>query len=213
MPRTLLHAPGHDRERSLGWLATAWMEYFVRHGPGDVQGQPIEHGDEFTGFIVDCYALDEDGRRLYDSGFFSRPKGSDKSGLGARFALFEALGPSRFAGWARGGEVYYDPWGLGFRYEYSPGEPMGRPVRVPYIRIMATEEGQTGNVYDSIHFNLTDDGCLLSQVPGVDCGVGRTILPDGGEITPSTASSASKDGGKETFVRPPVIRGGGPDGE
>lgn len=74
MPRTLLHAPGHDRSRSLGWLATAWMEHLVRHGPGDVQGQPIEHGDEFTGFIVDCYAVGDDGRRLYDSGFFSRPK-------------------------------------------------------------------------------------------------------------------------------------------
>ncbi|MEV4037737.1 terminase [Streptomyces umbrinus] len=176
------------------------MEYFVVHGPGDVQGEPVSHGDEYGGFVMDCYAVDEDGRLRYDSAFFSRPKGCDKSGLGARIGLFEAFGPCRFDGWAEGGEVYEDPWGLGFRYEYAAGEPMGRPVRVPYLRIMATEEGQTGNVYDTIHFNLTDEASRLSQIPGVDPGLTKINLPDGGEITPSTASSSSKDGGKETWV-------------
>ncbi|WP_329575839.1 hypothetical protein [Streptomyces sp. NBC_01361] len=56
--------------------------------------------------------------------------------------------------------MYRDPWGLGFEYVYEPGEPMGRPVKVPYLRIMATEEGQTGNVFDTIHFNLTDESVL-----------------------------------------------------
>jgi hypothetical protein len=200
VPRELITAPDHDRSASLGWLAVAWMEHFVVHGPGDVQGQPVRHGDEYTGFIVDCYGVDERGRLLHDSAFFSRPKGCDKSGLGARLALFEAFGPCRFAGWAEGGEVFEDPWGLGFRHVYQAGDPMGRPVVSPYVRIMATEETQTGNVYDSIHWNLTDDDAPLSQVPGVDPGVTRILLPGGGEITPSTASSASKDGGKETFV-------------
>lgn len=201
MPHVTVRAPGHDRNRSLGWLSVAWMEYFVVHGPGDVQGEPVRHGDEYTGFVVDCYALDDGrGRMLYDSAFFSRPKGCDKSGLGARIGLFEAFGPCRFAGWAEGGEVYRDPWGLGFEYVYEAGEPMGRPVTVPYLRIMATEEGQTGNVYDTIYFNLTDDASLLSRIPNVDPGLTKINLPDGGEITPSTASSSSKDGGKETWV-------------
>lgn len=203
MPRTLVHAPEHDRNRSLGWLATAWMEYFVVYGPGDVQGQPVKHGDEYTGFIVDCYAVGdhpENTGRLYDSAFLSRPKGCDKSGLGGRFGLFEALGPCRFAGWARGGEVYEDPWRLGFRYVYEPGEPMGRHVTSPFIRCMATEEGQTGNVYDTILQNLTDEDAPLSAIPGMDAGLTRIYLPGGGEIRPSTASSASKDGGLETFT-------------
>jgi hypothetical protein len=182
-------------------MAVAWMEYFVVHGPGDVQGEPVRHGDEYTGFIVDCYGVDDtEGRLLYDSAFFSRPKGCDKSGMGARIGLFEALGPARFAGWAEGGEVYRDPWGLGFEYVYEAGEPMGRPVRTPNIRIMATEEGQTGNVFDTIHFNLTDEASPLSQIPGLDVGLTRVNLPDGGEITPSTASASSKDGGRETWV-------------
>lgn len=198
MPRTLVRAPGHDRGRSLGWLALAWMEFFCVHGPGDVQGDKVAHGDEYSGFIADCYALSDTGRLLYDSAFLSRPKGCDKSGFGGRFSLFEGLGPCRFYGFARGGEVYTDPWGLGFEYRYEPGEAMGRPVQAPFIRIMATEETQTGNVYDTIYFNLTEGP--LAEVPGVDAGLTRVFLPGGGEIRPSTASSAAKDGGIETFA-------------
>jgi hypothetical protein len=201
MPRELIRAPGHDRDRSLGWLGIAWMEHFCRHGPGDVQGEPVRHDLELSAFLADAYALDPAGRRLYDSVFFSRPKGRDKSGTAARVALLEALGPCRFAGWAEGGEVY--AW-LDFEYRYRPGEPMGRPVRSPFVRLLATEEGQTGNVYDSVYFNLTDDGAPLSRLPGLDAGMTRTYLPGGrpgsGEIRPSTASSAAKDGGLESFA-------------
>lgn len=197
MPRSLVRAPGHDRSRSLGWLVLAWLEHFMVHGPGDVQGDPVEHGDEYSGFIADCYALDENGRRLYDSAFLSRPKGSDKSGQGARFGLAEAFAPVRFAGWAKGGEIY--SW-HGFEYVYEPGEPMGRRVTTPFIRCMATEEEQVGNVYDTIYFNCTEGP--LSEIPEIARGAGltRILIPGGGEITPSTASSAAKDGGKETFV-------------
>lgn len=200
MPRDLVWAAGHDRSRSLGHLANAWMEHFVRHGPGDVHGQPVRHGQEVYDFVVDCYALSPAGGLLYDSAFLSRPKGCDKSGLAARFALFEGLGPCRFAGWSEGGEVFEDPWELGFRYEYAAGEPMGRPVQDAYIRIMATEETQTGHVYDSVYLNLTEDECPLSHVAGVDAGLTWTSLPGGGTIVPSTASAAAKEGGRETFV-------------
>lgn len=79
MPRTLVRAhTDQDRIHSLGWLATAWMEFFVVHGPGDVQGEPVEHGDEYTGFIVDSYMCGvepSNNHLMYDSAFLSRPKG------------------------------------------------------------------------------------------------------------------------------------------
>ena len=37
MPTEVVHAPGHERTRSLGWLATAWMEALIIHGPGDIE--------------------------------------------------------------------------------------------------------------------------------------------------------------------------------
>lgn len=203
MPRTLIQAPGHDRHRSLGWLAVAWVEHFCVHGPGGVQGKPVRFHDEYTQFIVDCYALGDEpsnAHMLYDSTFLSRPKGCWKSGVGALLALFEALGPCRFGGWAKGGERYTDPWGLGFTYTYEPGEPMGRHVTAPMIRCLATEETQVGHVFATIHYNLTDEDTLLFRVPGVQAGVDKILLPWGGDIRVSTASASAKDGGKETFV-------------
>ncbi len=197
MPRQIIRPPGSVRSRSLGWLALWWVETFVVQGPGDVQGDPIQHGDEYSGFIADCYLLDGNGRRLIDSAFFSRPKGCNKSGLAAELVLFEALGPCRFDGWAVGGETYEF---LGQKYTYAAGEPMGKPVRTPYVRIMATEEGQTGNVYDQIYLNLDSGPLSELKAYGLDVGLTRTLLPFGGEITPSTAGSSSKDGGKETFA-------------
>lgn len=210
MGRLLVQAPHHDRNFSLGWLALSWMESLTLHGDGDVLGMPVSHTDEQAGLVVDAYALNAPdtvsslkvGRRLYDSVFYSRPKGTDKSGQAARFAMFEGLGPSRFAGIAEGGEVYEDPFGLGFRYVYTKGEPMGRHITSPFIRCMATEEGQVGNVYDVIQFNMTEGPIAEALDRKDDGGLSRIILPRQyrGEITPSTASAASKDGGKETFV-------------
>ena len=196
----VVRAPEHSRRRSLGRLSVMWMEHFLLHGPGDIQGTPLRElplTEELARHTADCYALDADGRRLYDSVFYSRPKGADKSGHAARIGLFEAFGPCRFAGWARGGEVF--EW-MDFKYKYDPGEPMGHPITYPFLRCMATEEGQTGNVYDSIYFNLREGPLREALKRPDDAGLTRIFLPDGGEIRPSTASSASKDGGKETWA-------------
>jgi phage terminase large subunit-like protein len=200
MPRRVITAPGHDRNRSLGWIATWWIETFTVHGPGAIVGHPVEFGDEYTGFIVDCYALsDAFGRRLYDSAFLSRPKGADKSGLAAKLAMFEAFGPCRFAGFAKGGERYEF---LGQTYVYAKGEPMGKPIATPMVRILATEEGQTGNTFATIHYNLTNSEAPLFQLQAMGYEVGKyeILLPGGGKIMRSTAGAKSKDGGLETFA-------------
>ena len=194
--RELVRADEHDRTRSLGWLAVWWIESFCVHGPGDVQGQPVRLDDEFTAFVVDVYALDADGKRLYDSAFMSRAKGRAKSELAGFIVLFEAMGPARFSHWAEGGETYERN---GLLYTYSKGDPVGVEVTAPVIRCLATEEGQAGNTYDNVHYNLTE-GTLGEGLPRDAAGLTRIFLPGGGEIIPSTASNSSKDGGKETMV-------------
>jgi phage terminase large subunit-like protein len=76
---------------------------------------------------------------------------------------------------------------------------MGRPVTYPFIRCLATEESQSGNTYDNINYNL-EHGPLAEDLPGGTAGLTRIFLPGGGEVRPSTAAAASRDGGKETLA-------------
>lgn len=184
---------------TLGWSALSWIEHYLVHGPGDVQGMRIQMDDEFAAFLLKAYELEPStGTRLVRRGFLSRAKGRAKSEIAGWIASFEALGPCRFDHWAEPGEV--SAWG----YEYEPGEPVGRPL--PYVEVLcvATEEGQAGNTYDVIHYNLNPETCspeLAADFPGLDVGLTRIVLPDHrGSVSPETAGDSSKDGGKSTFI-------------
>lgn len=182
--------PSYDGEfPSLGWEIVDWIEHYLCHGPGDVAGEPIVLDDEFVEFFVKAYRIDpETGRRIYRRAFLSRPKGRAKSELAGMASCAEGRGPVRFAGWD------------------ANGEPVGKPVKSPFIRCMATEEGQAGNTYDNVTMMLDHlSSNFGDEYPGIDLGNSsqsstRIFFADGGEIRPSTASDASKDGGKESFV-------------
>jgi hypothetical protein len=172
---------------TLGWQVIDWIEGYLVHGPGDVQGDPIQIDDEVAVHICWLYRVwPKDhplaGRRLIHRGIFSRPKGRMKSELAGMLVCAEALGPVRCDGFA------------------SNGDPVGHPVRYPFIRCLATEEEQSGNTYDNVHYML-QEGRVAAEY-ALDVGLTRTFIkePGGGEIVPSTAASASKEGGKETFA-------------
>lgn len=170
---------------TLGWQVIDWMETYLCHGPGDVQGTPWVLDDELATFVCWLYRVrppddPQAGRRYVQRAVFSRPKGRAKSELLGGILCAEALGPVRCDG--------FD----------AEGEPVGRPVSYPFIRALATEEEQSGNTYDNVAFMLTEGEA--ANVFAVDVGLTRTFIkePGGGEIVPSTASSASKEGGKES---------------
>jgi phage terminase large subunit-like protein len=195
-----MRQPAEDLNRSLGPQLIDWAEHFLVHGPGDLQGEPLKFDNDFYRFVARMYALDTAGRRLYTEAFLSRAKGCAKSELAGCACCWEFIGPCRFDHWAVAGEVSY--WG----YEYAEGEPVGRPVVDPFIRILATEEDQTGNTYDNVAYMLEHlcKGPGAFHFPKIDYGRSwqsstRVFLQGGGEIRPSTAGAASKDGGKETF--------------
>jgi phage terminase large subunit-like protein len=172
-------ARGLRLTRTLGPVVARWIEANLVHGPGDVQGERIELDDEQVRFLLRVYELDDAGRRVVRRACYSRPKGRAKTELAAMIACAEALGPVRFNGWGH------------------DGRPEGRPVRSPFVRLAATEEGQAGNTYEAVRVMLTE-GPLAAL--GLDVGLTRTFLPGGGKILPVTAAAASKEGGKESFA-------------
>ena len=183
---------------TLGFSTISWIEHYLVHGPGDVQGQPIELDDEFATFVIKAYRLNRNGSRRVRRAFLSRAKGRSKSGLAGFLACFEALGPARFDHFAEKGEV--SDWG----YEYAMGEPVGRPLTYAEVLCVATEEGQAGNTYDGIYYMLHPDTCsdaLLEKYGKLDVGLTRINLPGKrGFIEPVTSADSSADGGKSTFI-------------
>lgn len=182
---------------TLGWQVIDWIEAYLCHGPGDIQGEAwtpdvvgAEIDDEEALFICWLFRVWPQGhklagRRMVHRAVYSRPKGRRKSEIAGALMCALALGP-----------VICD----GFD---AAGDPVGVPVTYPFIRCLATEEEQAGNTYDNVVYMLTE-GAAADEY-AID--VGRSIEsstrvfikePGGGEIRPSSSGDASKDGGKES---------------
>lgn len=178
---------------TLGWEAVAWVEHYLVHGPGDIQGDTIALDLEECAWLCWAYRLQpklldngdpnpDAGRRMVHRAVYCRSKGQRKSELAGMVCCFEALGPSRFDGWN------------------ANGDPVGVPVVYPFVRIVATEEDQSAAVYDNVTYMLQNGEAGNAY----HFDLGRSVQsstriylkgPNGGEIVPSTSGDASKDGG------------------
>jgi len=179
---------------SVGYEVIDWINAFTCHGPGDVQGEPVDISPatdpEWFDFIVEAYRIDPvTGRRVYDEAVLSRPKGRAKSELAGLIGTAEGFANVRFDGWN------------------ADGQPVARPVRSPLLKCLATEESQAGNTFENIAFIAGDWGPdvhpeIYGGVKGIRQYQSATALylPQGGEIRACSSGNASKDGGKETWV-------------
>lgn len=183
---------------SLGYEVAEWIISNCCYGPGDLQGLALSDcpsekpalDKEMYDFIVSCYQLDPtSGRKVFDEAVLSRPKGRAKTEIAGWLVVAEAFCPF----------VRFDHW--------DNGLPVGKPVTSPLIKIMATEEGQAAAAFSVVAYIINDWG--QEKRPDVYRGVSGArnyqsatvlYLPWGGEIRACSSGSASKDGGKETFV-------------
>lgn len=135
---------------------------------------------------------------------------SGKGPNSAAQVAFEAVGPSVFAGFAQGGEVYRcedNGCRCGWEYRYKPGQPMGMRHPSPLIQITATNEDQADNIYGPLramvrlgplkHTLAVREGFMrvLSPPRAVDVEVGEDLdLDDLDRIDIVTASANARLG-------------------
>lgn len=178
---------------SMGYEILDWIVSYCCHGVGDIQGERFEGrydlDDETRDAIIEFYEIDpETGRRVFNEGVYSRPKGRAKSETAGLLVVAEALGPVRFSHWDEN------------------GQPVGRRVKSPLIKCLATEEGQAGNTFQNVAFIFKWGAEHFPEVFGDPEGFRNyqsataIYLPEGGEIRACSSGAASKDGGLETFI-------------
>ena len=191
-----------DPLHTLGFLATDWIEAHCQVPGGVFEGEPLVFNGWQLYVTVNHYRIRPtavaDQRRLLAPFVYRRsvivgPQKCGKSPWGAGWLLLEGVGPSLFAGWARGGEVYRcedHGCGCGWEYPYEPGEAMGVPRRKSLLGLLAYAESQTNNVYEPLQSMIRSGP--LSEVAEVREGFIK--LPNYGKIVPLSSAAKSKLG-------------------
>lgn len=184
---------------TLGPQVVDFMERKLVYGPGSLKGEPYIVRDEFRYLIYRLYehfpeghkvhygkkAVDMSGRRRFQRGIVSLPKGSAKTELMAMLAIVEVHpdAPIRFNG--------YDP-------EAPGGMAPGRSVVSPYVPMLAPNIEQVKELAYGAAMEIVqdiDDSTLFDPTQA-------RILVNGeadSMIKPVAATASRLDGGRPTF--------------
>lgn len=183
----VLIVPGVDEEPwpTLGPQVCDFLEERCVHGPGDLRGEPYVLDDEKRALIHSWYEVypqghPRAGRRRFKRVALSVRKGTAKTELAAAvaFAELHAEGPVRCDG--------FDAY----------GEPVGQPVRDPYIPMVAYTEEQTSDLAYGALLVMCTEG---PDVDLFDAGLERIMRASGDGKAQALASSPdSRDGARTT---------------
>lgn len=194
------------------WVVAAWIERHCIIPDGFRKGQAFRLYDWQLWIVLNHYrvkpgaiAFDDEGYPTRAAAFHNRRAqcvAAQKTGKGpfaACVVCAEAVGPTLFAGFAEGGEVYRceeHGCSCGWTYVYDGGEAMGMPWPTPLIQLLATSEDQVDNVYRPLQAMAR--GPYLSEQMLVREGFVR--LPNDGRIDVVTSSAQSRLGNPITFA-------------
>lgn len=188
---TSLLVPGLGEEPwpTLGPQVCDLIEAAACFGPGDLRGEPAVIDAEKRALIYRAYEIypqdhPKAGKRRFKRVCISLRKGTAKTELAAwiAFAELHPDAPVRCDGWRKVGRHY---------------EPVGRPVRDPYIPMVAYTEEQTEELaYAALLVMCTEgpDGDLF------DAGLERITRINGdGKAVALAAAPNARDGARTTF--------------
>jgi hypothetical protein len=179
----LVTLPEDLPELTLGYEAGAWAMRHLLHPNGPRAGRPWRFTEGQLDFLLHWYAVDEDGRWLYQHGVRRLAKGSGKSPFAAVVALIELCAPVRLDG--------FDP--------SKRGGCAGRPVDMPLVQIAATAESQTANTMRMVRA-LAPKGSRVVDEHALDPGLTRYYKAPVGTLEVITSSASAAEGAESTFV-------------
>ena len=175
---------------SLGGQVCQLIEERAVFGPGSLKGQPAVLDDEKRAAIWKAYEVyprghELAGRRRFRRVRFSWRKGTAKTELMAwiAFAELHAEGPVRFDGWD------------------ASGNPVGRPVRDPYIPLLAYTQEQVEELAYGALMVVCQEG---PDADLFDAGLERIFRLNergkaDGKAVPLANSPNARDGARTTF--------------
>jgi phage terminase large subunit-like protein len=159
------------------------------HGPGDLRGEPVRLDDEKRALVYRLYEVyphghARAGKRRFKRAVLQLRKGSAKTELAAWLAYVELHpdGPVRCDGFTRVGSAW---------------RPVGRPVRDPYIPMVAYTEQQTEDLAYAALYVMCSEG---PDADLFDVTLDRIRRIDGdGKAAALATAPDSNDGKLTTF--------------
>lgn len=174
---------------SLGGQICDLIEERAVFGPGSLKGEPAKLDDEKRAAIWKAYEVypkghELAGRRRFRRVRFSWRKGTAKTEFGGwlSFAELHPEGPVRFDGWD------------------AQGNPVGRPVRDPYIPMLAYTQEQVHELAYGVLYTVCTEG---PDADLFDSSLERIIRLGArgadGKAVPLAGSPNARDGARTTF--------------
>lgn len=167
-------------ERTLGWDLLLWAARYLRQPDGPDAGTPFIFTQEQVRFLLNWYAVDENGRWLFNSGVLRRMKGWGKDPIGAAMSLMELCAPTTFS--------HFHP---------ISGRPVGKPHPAPWVQVAAVSREQTKNTFTLFPTMISSE---LKKDFGLDVHKEIIHKAGGGRIEAVTSSPNSLEGGRAHFV-------------
>lgn len=169
---------------TLGYEALAWAAKYVKHPNGIRAGKRWEYTRRQARYVLWAYAVDENGRWLYQQMIRRLAKGSGKSPVSAVMALTELLAPVRLKD--------FDP--------RVPGGCIGQPVAMPWVQLSAVSKDQNENVMRHVRAMANKNVAKrLHEDYSLDVGKTQVNTPDG-KLEMITSSATSADGAESSAV-------------